>query len=55
MSVPEQQAALALMRQLRGEELSLRAIADRLTSAGSKISHVGVKAALAKPAQREAA
>ena len=53
--MPEQQAALALMRRLRGEGLSLRAIADRLTATGNKISHVGVKAALTEPAQREAA
>lgn len=53
--VPKQQAALTLMRRLRDEGLSLRAISDRLTAAGTKISHVGVKAALAEPAQREAA
>jgi putative DNA-invertase from lambdoid prophage Rac len=54
--VPEQQAALALMRRLRAEGLSLRAIADRLRATGHKISHMGVKAALAEAAgQREAA
>jgi putative DNA-invertase from lambdoid prophage Rac len=55
VAVPEQQAALGLMRWLRGEGMSLRAIAERVTAAGHPISHMGVKAALAETAQREAA
>src|SRR4051812_30178461 len=33
-AVPEQQAALGLMRRLRGEGMSLRPIAERVTAAG---------------------
>jgi putative DNA-invertase from lambdoid prophage Rac len=48
--IPEQQAALARMRTLRAEGLSLRAIAERIAGEGVKISHMGVKNALAATA-----
>ena len=44
--VPEQQAAIERMRTLRAEGLSLRAIRDRLTAEGVKVSHVAVGNAL---------
>jgi len=45
--IPDQQAALRRMQQLRDQGLALRAIADRMKSAGVSISHAGVKNALA--------
>src|SRR5664279_3229808 len=44
---PEQQAALARMRALRAAGLSFRKIAEQIAAEGVKISHVGVKQALA--------
>jgi putative DNA-invertase from lambdoid prophage Rac len=44
--VPEQQAALKRMRQLRAKGLALRSIATEMAAAGVQISHVGVKKAL---------
>lgn len=49
VEVPEQQAAIARMRQLRGTGHSLRAIADALAADGFKVSHVTVKNTLAQP------
>lgn len=43
---PGQQQALGQMHGLRAQGLSLRSVAERMTSAGVKISHVGVKNAL---------
>jgi putative DNA-invertase from lambdoid prophage Rac len=51
---PTQQAALTRMRALRAEGLSYRKIAEQIAAEGVKISHVGVKQALAA-AEREAA
>jgi uncharacterized protein YoaH (UPF0181 family) len=48
--IPEQQAALARMRTLRAEGLSFRAIAERIAAEGVKVSHMGVKNALATTA-----
>jgi putative DNA-invertase from lambdoid prophage Rac len=45
--VPEQQAAIQRMRQLRDQGLALRAIAKKIKAAGVSISHAGVKNALA--------
>jgi putative DNA-invertase from lambdoid prophage Rac len=42
VEIPEQQAAIRKMKQLRDEGLSLRAIAERLRAEGVQISHVGV-------------
>jgi DNA invertase Pin-like site-specific DNA recombinase len=50
--IPEQQAALRRMRELRDQGLSLRAIADQMKTAGFSISHAGVKNALAAAAMR---
>lgn len=47
---PDQQEALAQMRALRAEGLSLRTVAGRMTAAGVRISHVGVKNAIAASA-----
>jgi putative DNA-invertase from lambdoid prophage Rac len=47
VAVPEQQAALARMRALRASGASLRSIAEQIAADGIKISHVGVKLALA--------
>jgi len=44
--IPEQQAAIARMRALRAEGLSLRAIRDRLATEGVRVSHVAVRNAL---------
>jgi putative DNA-invertase from lambdoid prophage Rac len=54
VSIPEQQAAVERMRQLRDQGLALRVIADTMRSAGVSISHAGVKNALAA-AERGAA
>jgi len=45
--VEDQQQALGQMRALRAEGLSLRSVADRMASRGVRISHVGVKNAIA--------
>jgi putative DNA-invertase from lambdoid prophage Rac len=45
--IPEQQAAIARMRVLRAEGVSLRTIAEQLTAAGTPISHMAVKKILA--------
>lgn len=45
--VPDQQAALQQMRALRAEGMSLRTVAERMAAAGVRISHVGVKKAVA--------
>jgi DNA invertase Pin-like site-specific DNA recombinase len=50
--VPEQQQALARMQALRSEGKSLRAIAAELAAQGHRISHVAVKAALAREARQ---
>jgi DNA invertase Pin-like site-specific DNA recombinase len=52
--IPEQQEALRRMRELREAGKSLRAISAELAAQGHRISHVAVKAALAR-ADREAA
>jgi hypothetical protein len=52
--VPTQQAALERMRAMKTEGAPLRKIAEQITASGVKISHVGVKQALAA-AEREAA
>jgi putative DNA-invertase from lambdoid prophage Rac len=50
--VAEQQAPIAVMRQLRGEGRSLRAIAQEITASGVPISHMGVRNVLAtEPAE----
>lgn len=54
VAVPEQQKALGRMRTMRDGGAALRAIAEKITADGVKISHVGVKQALAA-AEREAA
>jgi putative DNA-invertase from lambdoid prophage Rac len=54
VAVPEQQKALARMRMMRASGTALRAIAEQITAEGVKISHVGVKQALAA-AEREVA
>jgi putative DNA-invertase from lambdoid prophage Rac len=46
VAVPEQQKAIETMRQLRAKGLPLRAIADKVTAAGTPISHQGVKKVL---------
>ena len=43
---PEQQRAVARMRELRKQGLSLRSVADQMVAAGVRISHIGVKNAL---------
>jgi putative DNA-invertase from lambdoid prophage Rac len=48
-SDPAQQAAIAQMRTLRGQGLSLRAIAAQLQQAGHQLSYIGVRAVLADP------
>ena len=53
--VPEQQRAIETMKRLRAKGLALRAIAEKVTAAGTPISHVGVKKALAAAARRTAA
>jgi putative DNA-invertase from lambdoid prophage Rac len=45
--IPEQQAAIRQMRQLRDQGLTLRAIAEEMRKTGVSISHAGVKNALA--------
>jgi putative DNA-invertase from lambdoid prophage Rac len=45
--IPEQQAALKRMRKMRAEGIALRTIAEKMAAAGIKISHEGVKGALA--------
>jgi putative DNA-invertase from lambdoid prophage Rac len=45
--VPEQQAAIRRMRNLKDQGFALRTIADTMTASGVQISHVGVKKALA--------
>jgi len=54
--VPEasEQSAIARMRALRGEGLSLRAIRDRLAAEGMKVSHVAVGNALKTAAPLDA-
>ena len=47
VEIPEQQAAIRRMQALRAEGKSLRAIAAALATEGVKISHEGVKHALA--------
>jgi hypothetical protein len=47
VAVPEQQQAITRMKRLRDRKMSLRAIADRMRAAGVRISHMGVKKALA--------
>jgi DNA invertase Pin-like site-specific DNA recombinase len=44
--IPEQQRAIETMRRLRHQGLALRAISDKLTAAGTPISHQGVKKVL---------
>jgi putative DNA-invertase from lambdoid prophage Rac len=44
---PDQRQALDQMRALRAQGLSLRSVADHMAAAGVRISHVGVKNALA--------
>ena len=44
--MPQEQAALARMRTLRSEGLSLRKIAKQISAEGTPISHMGVKLAL---------
>jgi putative DNA-invertase from lambdoid prophage Rac len=53
VAVPEQQAALGRMQALRAEGAPLRVIAEQIQADGVKISHMGVKKALAA-ADREA-
>jgi DNA invertase Pin-like site-specific DNA recombinase len=48
--IPEQQEALRRIKALRAEGKSLRAIAAELATEGHRISHVSVKAALAREA-----
>jgi len=50
VAVPEQQEALAMMRRLRGEGVSLRAIAEQMAAAGHAISHVAVSKATTREA-----
>ena len=50
--IPEQQDALHRMKALRGEGKSLRAISAELAVLGHRVSHVAVKAALARGAER---
>ena len=52
VEVPEQQAAIRRMRMLRTIGLPLRAIAADVTASGVKISHQGVKKALAAVERR---
>jgi putative DNA-invertase from lambdoid prophage Rac len=47
VAVPEQQAAIHRMRNLKDQGHALRTIADTLRAEGVQISHVGVKKALA--------
>ena len=47
VSVPHQQEALAKIRQLRAEGMSLRAISAKLADDCVRLSHVGAQAALA--------
>jgi putative DNA-invertase from lambdoid prophage Rac len=47
VEVPRQQAAIARMKALRAEGASLRAISEALRADGFKLSHVGVRNALA--------
>jgi hypothetical protein len=49
VAVPEQQQAITRMKRLRDRKMRLRAIADRMRTAGVRISHVGGKKALAAP------
>ena len=44
--IPDQQAAIARMRALRADGLSLRAIRDRMAGEGVRLSHVAVDNAL---------
>jgi DNA invertase Pin-like site-specific DNA recombinase len=44
--IPEQQAAIARMRELRAAGHSLRAIRDRMAQEGVRVSHVAVSHAL---------
>ena len=46
MPVPEQQRVIETMKRLRSKGLALRAIADKVTAAGTPIALVGVKKAL---------
>jgi hypothetical protein len=50
VAIPEQQDALCRMKALRGEGKSLRAISAELAAQGHRVSHVAVKAALARGA-----
>jgi DNA invertase Pin-like site-specific DNA recombinase len=54
IAIPEQQRAIQRMRKLKDQDLTLRAIAAKMTSAGMQISHVGVKKVLAADASRAA-
>lgn len=50
--VPAQQKAIARMRRLRSDGLSLRAVVEKMAASGIWISHVGVKKALAAADRR---
>jgi putative DNA-invertase from lambdoid prophage Rac len=52
---PVQQKAIATMRRLRFQGLALRAIAEKLTAAGTPISHQGVKKVLRAATERRVA
>ena len=55
VELPEQQKAIETMRRLRAKGVALRAIADKLTAAGTPISHMGVSKVLRAAEQRAAA
>jgi DNA invertase Pin-like site-specific DNA recombinase len=53
IEVPEQQAAIRRMVEMRRAGLSLRAIADAMKAEGFELSHVGVKKVIAAAEDRQ--
>jgi hypothetical protein len=53
IEVPEQQAAIRRMVEMRRVGLSLRAIADAIKTEGFELSHVGVKKVIAAAEDRQ--
>ena len=52
--IPEQQKAIETMQAAARQGLALRAIAEKITEAGTPISHQGVKKVLQATARRTA-
>jgi len=54
IEIPEQQAAIEKMRRMRAKGVALRVIAEKMTAAGTPISHMGVSKVLRAAAGRSA-